>query len=181
MILTDVLNALKTGIEAMTGNHANITVSKFANELELQHTADMDVHAEGGITNIDLVAVGDIVTNIADLPVQSRHGRIVQVVLASANDSNYWVKFVAHDGVGGEGYWQETINPTISVGLDNSTMPHELVNTAVNTFIFRQINYVDRLVGDDVTNSQPSFVGKKITNGFFHNNRLGLFLVKTLL
>ena len=168
-----VLDALKTGIESMTGNHANITVSKFANELELQHTADMDVHAEGGITNIDLVAVEDIVTNIADLPVQSRHNRIVQVVLASANDSNYWVKFVAHDGVGGEGYWQETINPTVSVGLDNSTMPHELVNTAVNTFIFRQINYVDRLVGDDVTNSQPSFVGKKITNGFFHNNRLG--------
>ena len=33
-------------------------------------------------------------------------------------------------------------------------MPHELVNTATNTFIFRQINYVDRQVGDDVTNSQ---------------------------
>ena len=46
---TDVLNDLKTDIEAMTGAHAGITVSKFANELELQHTADMDVHAEGGI------------------------------------------------------------------------------------------------------------------------------------
>ena len=52
-------------------------------------------------------------------------------------------------------------------------MPHELVNTATNTFVFRQINYVDRQVGDDTTNSQPSFVGKKITGGFFHNNRLG--------
>ena len=93
--------------------------------------------------------------------------------LTGANDSNYWVKFVAHDGVGGEGYWQETINPTVSVGLNNSTMPHELVNTATDTFIFRQIDYVDRQVGDDTTNSQPSFVDNKITSGFFHNNRLG--------
>ena len=169
----DVLNDLKTDIEAMTGAHAGITVSKFANELELQHTADMDVHAEGGITNLELTAIGDQVTNIADLPVQSRHGRVVKVVLTGANDADYWVKFVADNGTGGEGYWEETVNPTVSLGLDNSTMPHELVNTATDTFIFRQINYVDRKVGDLETNADPSFVGKKITGGFFHNNRLG--------
>ena len=169
----DVLTDLKTDIEAMTGAHAGITVSKFANELELQHTADMDVHAFGGINNLALVAIEDVVNDIGTLPVQSRHGRIVKVVLTGANDADYWVKFVAHDGVGGEGYWQETINPTVSVGLDNSTMPHELVNTATDTFIFRQINYVDRQVGDDTTNAQPSFVNNKITGGFFHNNRLG--------
>lgn len=170
---TSVLADLKTDIEAMTGDHAGITVSQFANELELVHTADMDVHAEGGINNLDLLAIEDVVTTTADLPVQSRHGRIIKVVLTGANDADYWVKFVAHDGTGGEGYWEETINPTVSVGLDNSTMPHELVNTATDTFIFRQINYVDRQVGDDTTNSQPSFVDNKITGGFFHNNRLG--------
>ena len=169
----DVLTDLKTDIEAMTGAHAGITVSKFANELELQHTADMDVHAFGGINNLALVAIEDVVNDIGTLPVQSRHGRIVKVVLTGANDADYWVKFVAHDGVGGEGYWQETINPTVSVGLNNATMPHELVNTATDTFIFRQINYVDRQVGDDTTNAQPSFVNNKITGGFFHNNRLG--------
>jgi hypothetical protein len=169
----DVLTDLKTDIEAMTGAHAGITVSKFANELELQHTADMSVHATGGINNLALVATEDVVNDIGSLPVQSRHNRIIKVVLTGANDSDYWVKFVAHNGVGGEGYWEETINPTVSIGLNNATMPHELVNTATNTFIFRQINYVDRLVGDDVTNAQPSFVNHKITGGFFHNNRLG--------
>ena len=169
----DVLTDLKTDIEAFTGAHAGITVTKFANELELQHTADMDVHAEGGITNLDLVAVQEKITTISDLPVQSRHGRIIKIVLTGANDSNYWVKFNAHDGVGGEGVWEETLDPTISVGLDNSTMPHELVNTATDTFIFREIDYVDRQVGDLETNANPSFVGKKITGGFFHNNRLG--------
>ena len=33
------------------------------------------------------------------------------------------------------------------------------------------------MVGDDITNSHPSFVGEKIQQAFFHNNRLG-FLSK---
>ena len=51
----------------MTGAHAGITVSKFANELELQHTADMDVHAFGGIDNLALVAIEDVVNDIGTL------------------------------------------------------------------------------------------------------------------
>ena len=169
----DILNDLKTDIEAMTGSHAGITVTKLANELELQHTADMDVHAEGGIDNLALVAIKEVAVSTSDLPVQSRHGRLFQIKLTAGNDSDFWVKFVANDGVSGEGYYEETIDPTVSVGLDNSTMPHELVNTALNTFIFREIDYTDRLVGDLTTNSNPSFVGNKIASAFFHNNRLG--------
>ena len=52
-------------------------------------------------------------------------------------------------------------------------MPHELINTALNTFTFRKITWTDRLVGDDNTNSHPSFVGAKIQQSFFHSNRLG--------
>ncbi len=169
----NILDDLKADIEAMTGSHANITVTKLANELELQHTADMDVHAEGGIDNLALVALKEVAVSISDLPVQSRHGRLFQIKLTAGNDSDFWVKFVANDGTSGEGFYEETIDPTVSVGLDNSTMPHELVNTALNTFIFRQIDYTDRLVGDLTTNSNPSFVGSKIASAFFNNNRLG--------
>ena len=168
-----ILNDLKTDIEAMTGAHAGIVVTKLANELELQHTAAMTVHAEGGIDNLALVAINQVAVSTSDLPVQSRHGRLFQIKLTAGNDSDFWVKFVANDGVSGEGYYEETIDPTVSKGLDNSTMPHELVNTALNTFVFRQINYTDRLVGDLTTNSNPSFVGSKIASAFFHNNRLG--------
>ena len=169
----NILDDLKTDIEAMTGSHANITVTKLANELELQHTADMDVHAEGGIDNLALVALKEVAVSTSDLPVQSRHGRLFQIKLTAGNDSDFWVKFVANDGTSGEGFYEETIDPTVSKGLDNSTMPHELVNTALNTFIFRQIDYTDRLVGDLTTNSNPSFVGSKIASAFFNNNRLG--------
>ncbi len=169
----NILDDLKADIEAMTGSHANITVTKLANELELQHTADMDVHAEGGINNLALVALKEVAVSTSDLPVQSRHGRLFQIKLTAGNDSDFWVKFVANDGTSGEGFYEETIDPTVSKGLDNSTMPHELVNTALNTFIFRQIDYTDRLVGDLTTNSNPSFVGSKIASAFFNNNRLG--------
>ena len=73
----------------------------------------------------------------------------------------------------GAGAWVETVSPLVSPGLDASTMPHELVNTALNTFDFQEIAYADRLVGDDTTNPQPTFVGSEITNAFFFNNRLG--------
>ena len=77
------------------------------------------------------------------------------------------------NGVSGPGFWKEARDPSKSAGLDASTMPHELVNTALNTFVFRQFTWVDREVGDDNTNAHPSFVGHKIQEAFFHNNRLG--------
>ena len=52
-------------------------------------------------------------------------------------------------------------------------MPHELVNTATNAFTFKKASYVNRLVGDDETNSHPSFVGNKIQQAFLNANRLG--------
>ena len=52
-------------------------------------------------------------------------------------------------------------------------MPHELVNTSLNNFTFRQFVWDERKVGDDITNSHPSFVGNKIQAAFFHSNRLG--------
>ena len=85
----------------------------------------------------------------------------------------YFARFVADDGVSGTGYWAETIDPAKSPGLVDSSMPHELINTALNTFTFRKITWTDRLVGDDNTNSHPSFVGAKIQQSFFHSNRLG--------
>ena len=42
-----------------------------------------------------------------------------------------------------------------------------------NSFVFRRVDYKERFVGDDSTNSHPSFVGKEIQDAFFYNNRLG--------
>lgn len=172
-----ILSDLESDINAMTGDHANITVTRLANSLELTSTADMEVKAQGGMDNKALTSVQDEVASVGGLPIKSVQDRVVKIVNTNSSADTYFAKFVAHDGVSGEGYWEETRDPAVSPGLDNSTLPHELINTAVDTFTFQKITYEDRLVGDDETNSHPSFIDEKITAGFFHNNRLG-FLSK---
>ena len=172
-----ILTQLETQINAMTGNHAQLTVTRLANSLEIVSTINMDIHAEGGIDNNGMTVIEDEVASVSGLPVKSVQDRTIKIVNTDSVADTYWAKFVAHDGVSGEGYWEETRDPGVSPGLDNSTLPHELINTGLNTFTFQKIAYEDRLVGDDDTNSHPSFNGEKITAGFFHNNRLG-FLSK---
>ena len=135
------------------------------------------IKARGGSSNNSLIAFQDEVSSVGMLPFESKDGRIVKIVNTIANTDDYYAKFKADNGTSGRGYWEETRSPHVSPGLDNSTMPHELINTATNAFNFRRLTYDDRLVGDNDSNSHPSFVGEKITAGFFHNNRLG-FLSK---
>ena len=170
---TTILNQLRTQIQAMTGSHAGLSVTQLSNSLEIESSVAMDVHAEGGLDNKALTVAEDEVASISLLPVKSKQGRTIKIINTNSDADSYWAKFVAHDGVSGEGYWEETRDPSVSPGLDNATMPHELINTAVDTFVFQQISYTDRLVGDEETNSHPTFVGEAITAGFFHNNRLG--------
>ena len=83
------------------------------------------------------------------------------------------MKFTPTEGDSGDGKWEESRAPNVSAGVVPSTMPHELFNTEVNVFIFREFAWKERLVGDAVTNPNPSFIGYPIQQGFFHNNRLG--------
>lgn len=87
---------------------------------------------------------------------------------SSNNFDNYYVKYVAASAV-----WRETLKPGLLTSLDASTMPYRLVNNGGGSFTFSQIGWNTRLVGDDVSASFPSFVGKQIQDVFFHRNRLG--------
>jgi|LauGreDrversion4_2_1035121.scaffolds.fasta_scaffold02039_5 hypothetical protein len=164
----DILNALKTAIAG-----GGYTVTRTGTSLEISSTAAIKVTAKGGQSGASLVAYQGSVDNIAKLSAESVQGRVVEITNSSALASSYYVKFFANDGVSGPGYWEETIKPGISTGLDPATMPHELVRNADGTFTVRPITWEPRLVGDDESNSQPSFVGHTIRHPFFFNNRLG--------
>ena len=179
-----ILTQLKTQIQGMTGNHAGLGVTQLSNSLEITSTIDMDVHAQGGLDNKGMTVVEDEVASVANLPIKSVHGRTIKIVNTNSSADSYWASFKAHDTTynpdgsvlvagSGEGYWEETRDPGVSPGLKNSTMPHELINGKVDVFEFKEISYENRLVGDDETNSHPTFINEKITAGFFHNNRLG--------
>jgi len=128
----------------------------------------------GGLLNDNIEVFQDSVVNISKLPLESFDGHTVQILNSDSAEDDYYVKFEAYNNTNGNGYYQETIARDVSPGLDNTTMPHELANTGATTFTFGPITYKNRLTGDDVTNPQPSFIGKKINSTFFYSNRFGV-------
>ena len=182
------LTQLKTAIEA------TITAQKSASNSNFDHTWAVTINGssslritrtngstpvaftlsgKGGRQNFNLDTFQDEVTGISFLPTESYHGHTVKIVNNISALDDYFAEFIADNNTNGRGYWEETRSPNASPGLNDETMPHELINTGQNTFTFKKITYTDRLTGDADTNSNPSFVGHKITGGFFHNNRLG--------
>jgi len=113
------------------------------------------------------------------LPTQCKDGYIIKV--NSSNDSqreDYYLRFVGNNG-DGPGSWVETVAPGIKYQWDTSTLPVTIVRTGnlqfkVGPFEVNNTNaWTDRTVGDEVTNPTPSIVGNKISQTFFHRNRLG--------
>ena len=193
----DLLGAVKTLLEARhtasdTEFDGKWYLNSYANSITIRRTTESNavvVDAEpgtgvtykyfslsaiGGPLNNTLEASQDDVTNVTELPLESFHDHNLRILNSDTEDDDYYLKFVAADGVGGKGYWQETIARDVSPGLDNATMPHELANTGATTFTFGPITYKARLAGDDNTNPQPSFIGKKINSTFFYSNRFGV-------
>jgi len=89
----------------------------------------------------------------------------------------------------GEGVWEEVAAPGINVELDDDTMPLQLKFVDAGTYAINggssrtysngvfQFSYPDwgiRDVGDDITNSAPSFVGYPIQKMMFFRNRIAM-------
>jgi len=183
--IKDAVNALITAEQSASNADFNgtWTVSKSGqNSLDITRVVSgtptsFTLDARGGLRNSDLIAVQDEISSIYNLPIESYDGHVLKIINSDSALDDYYVKYVRENTNDGRGYWKETVAPNVSTGLKDETMPHELVNTGTNAFTFKQVNYSARIAGDELTNSHPSFVGQKITAGFFHNNRLG-FLSK---
>ena len=169
-----ILTNLKNSIDGL--GISGLTVTRLDTTLELSCTSAFTLSGKGGADNERLDTFQNQVANVTQLPDRSLNHREVKVLNTAGTDDTYYARFKADNGTSGVGYWEEYIAPDVSPGLNANTMPHELVNTGTNAFTFRAATYTARLVGDDTTNSHPSFVGKKIQQAFFHSSRLG-FLV----
>ena len=169
------LTNLKTQIDNL--NIANLTVTKLQDSLYLSNSStSFKLSASGGPFDDAVISFQDRVDNLGDLPGKTIHNHLVKITPISDTailGEDYYLKFSAANDVSGSGFWQESRAPDVSPGFENNTMPHELLNTGTNTFVFQRGAYENRAVGDDDTNPHPSFVGQKIQSTFFHNNRLG--------
>lgn len=113
-----------------------------------------------------------------DLPSNAPDGYIAHVQGDQTNDfDDYYVKFESDNGTQnkiGSGVWIEWAKPNIEYELNAATMPHLLIRQANGTFTFEQANWGDRAVGDEISIANPSFIGQKITDVFFFQNRFGV-------
>ena len=132
---------------------------------------------------------------LSDLPVRAKDGMIVKIEGSTdAGQDDYYVKFVTAGEPGGiaKGTWEECAAPDIEDGLTLSDldMPHLLIKQPNGTFVFKKADgenhtsgsdtfdyssfkWGNRLAGDQLTNPDPSFIGKTINNVFLFKNRFG--------
>jgi len=115
------------------------------------------------------------VNDVSKLPPQCKADMVLKVVNTAEDEDDYWVKFSpTFEGNDGDGIWEECAEPGGYHYFNWSSLPHQIVRQSDGTFVVTPIDWEDRLVGDDTTNPQPSFVGNKINKILFHRNRLAL-------
>lgn len=174
LVRTDTGVTLTTtqGIGTYAGVTNYFTMSLFPSVIRGVSTdgnANYELETSDGSGNTAMYSIRDEIQDFTKLPFHAPTGAKIKVTGQEADRlGDYWVEFV-NDGV-----WEECIAPAVSLGLNNSTMPHALINNNDGTFTFQEINWNDRTVGDGISNPNPTFVGNKINNLTFHQNRLGI-------
>ena len=142
-------------------------------------------NASTGVGELLNVVAGQV-NDIGDLPSQCKNGMVVEIINSVADEDNHYVKFIGNNGRDGEGTWQECPKPGRKTRFKYSTMPVALIRTADGNFRLTEQDgstytisgdtydvpfWADALVGDEVTNKEPSFIGRTINKMVFFRNR----------
>jgi len=180
-----VRDNLRTAIGSPAGfTFANIGNSSFS---IIKASGTLNVSASDSYGDEASQVIKDTVRNFDDLPLPAINNMVVEVTGDATNKfDNYYVKFI--ESSGGDGVWEETVAPNTVIEIDETKMPHVLIRTADGNFRFTQcddsqytisaVNYDvpawgNRVAGDLASAPDPSFIGRKINEIFFHRNRLG--------
>lgn len=180
---------LKAGL-ATSGWTLTRPIGSYA--IRIARSSAFDISVEDGLGGSGLGLVKESVQSFSDLPAVAANGMVVKIEgLPEEATDDYYVKFTSKNGSSiGEGTWAETIAPGVKYRFDYSTMPHVLIRLpagSTHDFVFKQANgtayssiagtdsrWSDRVVGNDSSNPQPSFVGSTITDIFMFRGRLGV-------
>lgn len=167
---------------ASTFNMAGFTCVKMGATLVITKTdggTDWNITTTDGAKGKDLVAIKYKVTSLDLLPSRAPAGYKVQIwPTGSKPESRYWMEAEATQG--NTVTWKETLGADLEVGFDLDTMPYIVERTnivnGIAQFTFRRGDWVDRQVGDDLTNPMPSFVDtsvpQTISGMFMVQNRM---------
>jgi len=135
--------------------------------------SDFDIEAYDSEGSSGMILLKGKTQQFKDLPKRGYDGFTIEIAGTEDNSyDNWWVKYIDDTNASG-GHWEETVKPGLDDNFDVSEMPHQLVRTALDTFVFEEISWDGRGAGDDVSAADPSFIGEKLNGVFFYRNRLG--------
>ena len=153
-----------------------VTVTDAAHGLSNGDTVIIEFTSGGG--GDGFYTVSNSQTNTFDLASNASSGTISAGETCSYTPTRF-----------GEGVWEEVCEPGIEIEIDKDTMPLKLTRVLPGTYAINggssrnytngvfKFDYPDwgkRDVGDDITNSKPSFVGNPIQKMLFFRNRIAL-------
>ena len=180
-----ILGDIRTELIA-SGNFTANDITQIGTGLHVKRSTVFNASTPvGELLNV----VASKVNDVGDLPSQCKHGMVVEVVNSEAEEDNYYVKFFGNNDKDGEGTWEECAKPGRTIRLKRSKMPVLLIRTDDSNFRLTELDgstytisgpsypvpqWDDALVGDDVTNPEPSFIGKGISKMLFFRNRFAI-------
>lgn len=186
------IDSVTASLAATIDGFASYEATSVGNVIRVRRTdtRSFNLSVRGGSLNNAISTFKGVANDIAALPTQCWDGEVIKVrnTQSSAAD-DYYVKFVTDTpGIPGTGHWVETVKPGIVSSLNTETMPCALIRESDGDFTFGPLTTADisggwkpRVVGDDLTNPLPSFVGSTITRLLFYNNRLGILSGQNLI
>ncbi len=164
-----ILGALETEIIA-GGTFTDANISIVGNGLYVTRASGA-FNANSPASDL-LNVMTDRVNTIDDLPNQCKHGYVVRIANTVEDEDDWYVQFKGHNDQDGTGSWEECAKPGRKFKFDSETLPIQIIRNADGTFTVDHCVWEDALVGDDLTNPEPSFVGSKIRKMIFFRNRL---------
>ena len=175
-IMGGVRTAIENGDTANTPNPghfkdtAGASVTQVGNGLYLTRTSGTFNVTTGAGTLFNVFS--NTIKDITELPSQCKDGYIVRVANSVADEDDYFVQFKGVNGRDGPGTWEECAEPGRTISFDETTLPIQMRREESGTFTIHFNIWDDCLVGDDVTVSEPSFIGKGINKMLFFRNRM---------
>ena len=184
-----ILGDIRTELIA-EGYFSNSDITTIGTGLHIKRSSIFNASTPvGELLNV----VASKVNDVGDLPSQCKHGMVVEIINSVAEEDNHYVKFFGNNDKDGEGTWEECAKPGRAIAFDETTMPVILIRTADGNFRLTEQKggtyditilgtttthtvpqWDTAIVGDDVTNPEPSFIGKPITQMLFFRNRFAL-------
>jgi len=174
---------------------ASLVAEQIGSTIYIKRTSNQafTINVNDSLSGGGLKLTNDSVQSFTDLPVYAEHNFTTKITGEPESEGDeYWVKFDASNGVSGEGVWIETVGygdnkAGLKYKYTASTLPHALVRLSSGAFLFTPLNgatatyggisytaplWGERTAGDDNTNPEASFTGRKLSDMLFYKNRL---------